>query len=249
MINLLIVEDNEKLRLALSKGFSNINNIKVLHVCDTGEEAFNYCLQNLNVSVVLMDVQLAGIWNGIETAIELRKEFPRIPIIFYSIQDDENYFKDFCNSGILTHYAYVRKSNYLLPEMLIPLILDSIAGLSFIDPDIEVKVKEVKIKEKNSPMALLEPNEQKVAKMIAYGMTNEQIAERMGFKDKRTISRINGQIYTMWNLNKNPTDDKVARTRASIIYNKNMLIEWDEQGNAYYLDENRQRKLIPFDEI
>lgn len=247
MINLLIVEDNENLRLALSKGFSNVKNVNVVYSCESGEKAFNFCLENMNISIILMDVQLAGVWNGIETAIELRKEFPRLPIVFYSIQDDENYFKDFCNSGILTHYAYVRKSNYLLPEMILPLLIDSISGLSFIDPDIEVKVKEVRNKEKNSPISLLEPNEQKVAKMIAYGMTNEQIAERMGFKDKRTISRINGQIYTMWNLNKNPTDDKVARTRASIIYNKNIMIEWDENGIAYYIDENRKRQKINID--
>lgn len=248
MINLLIVEDNDNLRIALCKGFSNIENVNVVHSCKSGEEAFNYCLEKMNVSIVLMDVQLSGVWNGIETAIELRKEFPRFPIVFYSIQDDENYFKDFCNSGILTHYAYVRKSNYLLPEMILPLLIDSIAGLSFIDPDIEIRVKEVRNKEKNSPISLLEPNEQKVAKMIAYGLTNEQIAERMGFKDKRTISRINGQIYTAWNLNKNPTDDKVARTRASIIYNKNIMIEWDDDGTPYYIDENRQRKKISIDD-
>jgi DNA-binding NarL/FixJ family response regulator len=248
MINLLIVEDNDNLRIALCKGFSNIENVNVVHSCKSGEEAFNYCLEKMNVSIVLMDVQLSGVWNGIETAIELRKEFPRFPIVFYSIQDDENYFKDFCNSGILTHYAYVRKSNYLLPEMILPLLIDSIAGLSFIDPDIEIRVKEVRNKEKNSPISLLEPNEQKVAKMIAYGLTNEQIAERMGFKDKRTISRINGQIYTAWNLNKNPTDDKVARTRASIIYNKNIMIEWDDDGTPYYIDENRQRKKINIDD-
>ena len=28
----------------------------------------------------------------------------------------------------------------------------------------------------------------------------EQIAGRLGFRDKRTISRINGQIYTAWDL-------------------------------------------------
>ena len=39
----------------------------------------------------------------------------------------------------------------------------------------------------------------------------------MGFRDKRTISRTNGQIYCAWGLNDTTTDEKVARTRAAII--------------------------------
>ena len=67
-----------------------------------------------------MDVQLAGLMNGIQAAVAIRREFPRQPIVFYSIQDDDAYFRDFRRSGILSHYAYVRKSNYLLPQMLLP---------------------------------------------------------------------------------------------------------------------------------
>jgi hypothetical protein len=44
----------------------------------------------------------------------------------------------------------------------------------------------------------VEPNELLVAGMIAQGLTNEQIAGRLGFRDKRTISRTNGSIYAAW---------------------------------------------------
>ena len=36
-------------------------------------------------------------------------------------------------------------------------------------------------------MVLLDPNEQVVAHLLADGLTNEQIAGRLGFADKRTI--------------------------------------------------------------
>ncbi|MCB0139874.1 MAG: hypothetical protein KDE50_08225, partial [Caldilineaceae bacterium] len=62
-------------------------------------------------------------------------------------------------------------------------------------------------KDENAPLDLLEPNEQVVAHMLAQGMTNEQIAQRLGFRDKRTISRTNGQIYTVWGLNTNAVDE------------------------------------------
>jgi DNA-binding NarL/FixJ family response regulator len=139
--------------------------------------------------------------------------------------------------GVLSHYAYVRKSNYLLPQMILPLIKDVVSGRSFIDPEIEVRVQEVRLKDENDPMSLLEPNEQVVARLLAQGLTNEQIAARVGFRDKRTISRTNGQIYTAWGLNVDSTDDKVARTRAAIIVRAGRLISWNKTGIPHVLDD------------
>ena len=147
--------------------------------CESGEAALAACLES-PPQVILMDVQLAGEMNGIEAAVAIRREFPRLPVVFYSIQDDDAYYRDFRRSGILSHYAYVRKSNYLLPQMIVPLLQDAVAGRSFIDPEIEARVQEVRHKDEQSPMALLEPNEQAVARMLAQGLTNEQIAAPHG---------------------------------------------------------------------
>ena len=236
MMNLLLVEDNEKLRPALTAGLEGTGDVRVTHSCDSGEAALAYCLGQ-RPDVVLMDVQLAGDMNGIEAAVALRREFPRLPIVFYSIQDDDAYYRDFRRSGILSHYAYVRKSGYLLPQMIVPLLRDALSGRSFIDPEIEARVHEVRLKDEESPMGLLEPNEEAVARMLGQGMTNEQIAARMGFRDKRTISRTNGQIYTSWGLNDSTTDEKVARTRAALIVRAGRLIEWDDGGTARVRDE------------
>ncbi|MCI0393932.1 MAG: response regulator transcription factor [Chloroflexi bacterium] len=236
MLDTLLVEDNEKLRPAIRLGLESTSAVRVVHACATGEEAVEYCLAQ-PPRAILMDVQLAGRMNGIEAAMAIRRELPRHPVVFYSIQDDDVYYRDFRRSGILSHYAYVRKSNYLLPEMIVPLLQDAVNGRSFIDPDIESRVQEVRHKDEQSPMALLEPNEQQVARMVAQGMSNEQIAAHMGFRDKRTISRINGQIYTAWGLNQTTADEKIARTRVAIIVNAGRLISWDEEGFPYVLDE------------
>jgi DNA-binding NarL/FixJ family response regulator len=236
MLNLLVVEDNENLRPALITGLADTGTVRVVSDCGSGEAALDYCLSQ-PPAVILMDVQLAGAMNGIEAAVAIRREFPRLPVVFYSIQDDDAYYRDFRRSGILSHYAYVRKSNYLLPQMIVPLLEDAVAGRSFIDPDIESRVQEVRHKDEQSPMALLEPNEQAVALMLAQGLTNEQIAARLGFRDKRTISRTNGQIYTTWGLNETTTDEKVARTRAAIIVHQGRLINWDADGLGSVLDE------------
>ncbi len=235
MMKLVLVEDNERLRGALKTGLERTGAVIVCYDCGRGEEALAYCLDS-SPDVILMDVQLAGELNGIEAVVAIRRELPRLPVVFYSIQDDDRYYRDFRRSGILSHYAYVRKSNYLLPNLIVPLLKDAVAGRSFIDPEIEARVEEVRQKDEASPMALLEPNERAVAELLARGLTNEQIAERMGFRDKRTISRTNGQIYAAWGLNNSAGDEKTARTRAAIIVRAGRLIRWDEAGISRVLN-------------
>jgi DNA-binding NarL/FixJ family response regulator len=234
-ITILLVEDNERLRPALAAGLNTTGAVRVAGDCGSAEEALAHCLA-APPDAILMDVQLEGQMNGIEAAVAIRREFPRLPVVFYSIQDDDAYYRAFRRSGILSHYAYVRKSNYLLPQMIVPLLRDAVAGRSFIDPEIESRVQEVREKDEQAPMALLEPNEQVVARMLAQGMSNEQIAARLGFRDKRSISRTNGQIYAAWGLADNATDEKVARTRAAIIVREGRLIMWDDQGAPHIFD-------------
>lgn len=240
-LNLLIVEDNPRLQAALVTGFAGLEKIRVVHACADGEGALAFCLDAASdgqpPDVILMDVQLAGEMNGIEATVAIRREFPRLPVVFYSIQDDDTYYRAFRRSGILSHYAYVRKSNYLLPGLVAPLLRDAVNGRSFIDPEIEERVQEVRHKDERSPFGLLEPNEQTVARLLALGLTNAQIARRMGFRDKRTISRTNGQIYTAWGLSDTTTDEKVARTRAALIVQHERLIRWGDDGAAFVLDE------------
>jgi DNA-binding NarL/FixJ family response regulator len=245
MIYLILVEDNYRLRQAMKAGLESTGCVQVMFDCESGEQALDFSLKHFSIDsstlqmprAVLMDVQLAGAMNGIQAAVAIRREFPRLPVVFYSIQDDDRYFRDFRQSGILTHYAYVRKSNYLLPGMILPLLDDAAAGRSFIDPEIEARLQEVRHKDEQDPMAMLEPSEQAVARMLAAGLTNEQIAARMGFRDKRTISRMNGQIYASWGLSDTNTDEKVARTRAALIVHANRLMMWDEAGQALAQDD------------
>ncbi|MCC6613583.1 MAG: response regulator transcription factor [Anaerolineae bacterium] len=237
MLQLMLVEDHARLREGLAKGLEATGKVKITAQTDSGEQALELCLGGAQVQVILMDVALAGAINGIEAAVAIRREFPRMPVVFYSIQDDDSYYRSFRQAGILSHYAYVRKSNYLLPDMIVPLLEDAVGGRSFIDPDIETRVHEVTQRDQNDPLALLEPNEQTVIRLIGQGLTNEQIAARMGFRDKRTISRTNGEIYAAWGLVDSNTDEKIARTRAIIIYQRGELLRWDAEGALYRLDE------------
>src|SRR6201993_2391408 len=248
-VKLLLVDDHGPLRKALHEGLEATRSVQVIGEASTGREAVTQALE-LDMDVILMDVQLqdptAGrtALSGVGAAVEIRRERPRMPVVFYSIQDDDEYYREFRAAGILTHYAYVRKSNYLLPSMLIPLLRDAVNGRSLVDPEIEDRVQEVRDRDEQSPRALLEPNELRVAELMAQGMTNEQIASRLTLHDKRAVSRTNGRIYAAWGLSENSVDDKVARARATLIYTLNRMIMWDENGIA--LVQDRRGEWIPF---
>ena len=243
MLECLIVEDNLRLQGAMKTGLEATGQVHACGGCENGEAALAICLET-PPQVILMDVQLAGEMNGIQAAVAIRREYPRLPVVFYSIQDDDAYYRAFLRSGLLSHYAYVRKSNFLLPESILPLLREARGGGSFIDPEIEARVQAVRHKDANDPMALLEPNEQAVAGLLAQGLTNEQIAARLGFHDARAVSRTNGQVYTAWGLNSSTTDEKVARTRAALIYQRREMIVWDDNGAASVLSPDGKWILL-----
>ena len=252
-LQLLLVEDHASVRQALREGLEATGEVKVVAEAATAREAIAAAEAHGELDVALMDVELrdpelgARAMTGVGASVAIRRERPRFPVVFYSIQDDDSYFREFRAAGILSHYAYVRKSNYLLPSMLVPLLRDAVAGRSFIDPEIEDRVDEVRRRDAVSPRGLLEPNELRVAELLAQGLTNEQIAARLGLRDARAVSRTNGRIYDAWRLSETTTDEKVARARAALIYLYDRPIMWDEQGRA--LAPDRKGGWVPlFDE-
>jgi DNA-binding NarL/FixJ family response regulator len=217
--------------------------VQVTGHAESGPQAIAGCL-HAPPDAILMDVQLAGPMNGIEAAVAIRREHPRLPVVFYSIQDDDAFYRAFLNAGILSHYAYVRKSSYLLPQDILPLLRDAVAGRSYIEPEIEARVQQVRHRDENDPLDLLEQSEREVALLLARGLTNGQIARQLGFRDRRAVSRTNGQIYAAWGLNDSPIDEKVARTRAAIIVRERQLLVWDDAGNPHTMDA--RGKWVPW---
>src|SRR5260221_11741833 len=105
MLTLLLVEDSDKLRTAMKTGLESTGEAHIIGDVASGEEALAFC-PTQPPGAILMDVQLAGKMNGIEAAVAIRREPPRRPVGVYSIQDDDNYYSDFCRSAVLIHYAY-----------------------------------------------------------------------------------------------------------------------------------------------
>ena len=78
MLELLLVEDNLRLSEALKAGLDNTGEIHVVGLMTAGESALEYCLTNGAPQAILMDVALAGQMSGIDAAVAIRREFPRL---------------------------------------------------------------------------------------------------------------------------------------------------------------------------
>lgn len=83
---ILIVED-EALTSTLIKKYLEKWGHKVLGTISTGEKAIEFCQHN-TPDIVLMDIQLAGIINGITTAAKIKNSCPNI--IFITGFSDDN---------------------------------------------------------------------------------------------------------------------------------------------------------------
>jgi CheY-like chemotaxis protein len=79
MLQTLLVEDNPNLSRALKSGLENTGVVRVFHTCGSGQDALAFCLNRTPPDVTLMDVQLEGEINGIQVAVEIRREYPVTP--------------------------------------------------------------------------------------------------------------------------------------------------------------------------
>ena len=95
MLTALLVEDNFTLRAALATGLEATGEVRVSGQAASGEEALVACLA-APPDAVLMDVQLAGEMNGIEAAVAIRREHPRMPVVFIRSRTTTRFTAPFC---------------------------------------------------------------------------------------------------------------------------------------------------------
>src|SRR5688500_7278234 len=85
-IKVLIVED----KLLVAEGISTIltkNDMEVVQICDTGEEALLLAESN-TPDLILMDIELAGALDGISTA-QMIQQKRAIPVIYLTEFTDD----------------------------------------------------------------------------------------------------------------------------------------------------------------
>lgn len=100
---ILIVEDEMIIGANISLQLTKLG-YDVTGITTRGEEALNHIKQNLP-DIVLMDIQLKGNLDGIETVRLMQKEF-NVPVIYLTANADEEHFK---RAKSTNPYAFISK--------------------------------------------------------------------------------------------------------------------------------------------
>lgn len=100
---ILVVEDEMIIAANISLELTNLG-YEVTGIIPRGEEALIHIQEN-PPDIVLMDIQLKGKMDGIETTLQMQEKF-NIPVIYLTANADDNHF----NRAISTHpYAFISK--------------------------------------------------------------------------------------------------------------------------------------------
>ena len=87
---ILIVEDEMIIGANISLQLSKLG-YEVTGIISKGEDALNHVLQN-HPDMIIMDIQLKGKMDGVDTALAIQRESP-LPIIYLTANSDDEHFK------------------------------------------------------------------------------------------------------------------------------------------------------------
>jgi DNA-binding NarL/FixJ family response regulator len=183
-IRVLIAEDHKIVREGLISCLKNQPDIEIVAEVSNGKMAIDKAVE-LQPDIVLMDISMPEI-NGLDATKILIKKFPAVKILILTAHDEEEYIFELIKSGAK---GYVLKD--ISSNDLISAIEKIHAGETYFDEEItKVVIKDYinnidSIKKEDDKT--LSSREMEVLKLIADGLANKEIADRLNLSVK-TIS-------------------------------------------------------------
>ena len=176
-VRVFLLDDHEVVRRGLRDLLEAEDDFEVVGEAGTAEEAYGR-IPATTPDVAVLDVRLPD-GDGIEVCREIRSKHPEIQcLMLTSFADDEALF-----SAIMAGAA-----GYLLKQVKGTDLVGGIrrvgAGESLLDPALTQKVLERLRTPEDDELAGLTAQERRILDLIAEGLTNRQIGERMYLAEK-----------------------------------------------------------------
>ncbi len=172
MINVLIADDHAIVRQGLKQILSDTDDLVVAGEADDGVEALQLA-RSCAWDVYLLDISMPN-RNGIDTLKQLKKEFPRLPVLILSMHPEEQYAVRAIQSGAS---GYLTKQG--APAELVAAIRKVARGEKYISPALATRLAEVIAGGDRPLLEKLSDREHEVLRLIASGRTLTQVAEEL----------------------------------------------------------------------
>ena len=184
-IRVALVDDHQLFRKGLAAILNAAEGLEITLEAGNGHELLTALKADTAVDVIVLDLEMP-VMDGMQTMVELKKDFPEAKVILLTMHTDDRFVLHFMESGA---NGYLLKDSHPAEvEEAIRKVASS--GFYFNDAVSHVMLKGLKNKQETLPVLpgneSLAEREVEVLRLICMELTTPEIADKM-FLSPRTI--------------------------------------------------------------
>jgi DNA-binding NarL/FixJ family response regulator len=168
MMRLLIVDDDPLISASLEISLSRQEDITVIACAPDGAEAIQLC-QELNPDAVLMDIRMPGT-DGIAATRLIKSRHPHVRIMMLTTFDDRQNIQQALAAGA---DGYILKTDKI--DQIAGRLRLMMQGAGVLGADVLRKLAP----QENPALESLTPREHDIARLVAQGQANKEIAAEL----------------------------------------------------------------------
>jgi DNA-binding NarL/FixJ family response regulator len=194
-------------RLLLAHGFDVVASV------DNAPELLR-ALTGAQPDVAVVDVRLPPTFTdeGLQAAIEARRQVPGLPVLVLSQYVEQLYARELLadQAGAV---GYLLKDRVFNDDQFTDAVRSVARGGTIMDPEVVGKL--MTRRERDQPVARLSPREREVLALMAEGRSNSAIAQRL-FVTEKAVGKHSTNIFGKLGLM--PSEDDNRRVLAVLAY-------------------------------
>ena len=206
---LVVVDDEPLFRELLCSTLSAEPGLEVVGVAGDGESAVLLAKRE-KPDVVIMDIEMPGKLDGIEAALQIKRERPQTGVVILSAHSERRYVTSLPLED-MQGWGYLLKQTAPDLATVVRAIQGSKAGMVLLDPAVVSGLRP----RQGSVVARLNPRHQEVLELMAQGYSNAAIAQMLKLSRKSVETYIN-VIYQELQLSHE--EGIHARVKATLLY-------------------------------